>query len=80
MKEDRIPRAVMAFSEGVLGHVEMVEIFKCLPDDVKVVRAGVDFQSPGTSALILESLEFPPDFFDAVLCALGLDQLGRRFR
>ena len=61
MKEDRKPRAILAFQEGVLGKYDMVEVFKCLPEDVIVVRGGSDFSisGAGISALILESSEFP---------------------
>ena len=58
MREDRIPRAALEFTEGALGKYDTVAIFNCLPDDVRIVRGGADFQL-GTSALILESREFP---------------------
>ncbi len=58
MREDRIPRAALEFQEGVLGKYDMVAIFNCLPDDARIVRGGADFQL-GTSALILESRDFP---------------------
>lgn len=60
MKEDRVPRAALEFQEGVLGKYDTAAIINCLPDDVKIVRAAADFQLLGTSALILESREFPP--------------------